>query len=364
MANREGSQIQGMRAQRNWWRAVLRRDSGFDGRFVFGVRSTGVYCRPSCPSRRPRRERVVFFEHPEEAQQAGYRACRRCQPDRPGAAGRQAELVERTCRLIEANLEEPLPLVRLSAGVGVSPFHLQRIFKRVMGITPRQYADAQRLSSFKARLRQGQGVTRALYDAGYGSSSRLYERAPTRLGMTPATYRRGGQGMRIAYTVVASPLGRLLVARTERGICAINLGNSERALEAELRREFPAADLHRDRNGLNKWVRVLLQHLAGRQRELDLPLDVQGTAFQCRVWESLRRIPFGRTRSYAQIARAVGQPGAARAVGHACATNPVPLVIPCHRVVRGNGALGGYRLGLERKRVLLELEKARAETKG
>lgn len=345
--------------RKRWWRAVVERDRRFDGRFVFAVRSTGIYCRPSCAARRPRRDRVVFFLQPEAAEQAGYRPCQRCRPSVVRVSDPQREVVERVSRVIEANQEGPLTLARLSAEVGASPHHLQRTFKRLVGVTPRQYADARRLDGFKAHVRRGQDVTRALYEAGYGSSSRLYERASARLGMTPATYRRGGRGVRIAYTTAASPLGRLLVARTERGICAVSLGRSAAALEAELRREYPQAELRRDRNGLSKWVRAILRHLAGRQPRLDLPVDVQGTAFQCRVWEQLRHIPYGSTRSYGEVARAMGKPGAARAVGHACATNPVPLVIPCHRVIRDNGELGGYGLGLERKRALLEKEQSR-----
>lgn len=272
----------------------------------------------------------------------------------------QKELVERVCRLLEHNAEGPLTLTRLGAAVGASPFHLQRTFKRWMGVTPRQYQEARRLDGFKARLRQGQGVTRALYEAGFGSSSRVYERAPGRLGMTPATYRKGGSGMSIHYTTAASPFGRLLVARTERGVCAVSLADSDRALQAQLRREYPQAEVRRDRNGLSQWVRALLRHLGGRQPRLDLPLDVRGTAFQIRVWEELRRIPYGQTRTYGEIARAIGKPRAARAVGAACGSNPVPLIIPCHRVVRGGGALGGYGLGLPRKRALLEKERALA----
>lgn len=268
----------------------------------------------------------------------------------------QAQVIERVCQYIEDNRDEALTLTQLSSAVGLSPHHLQRTFKRVVGVTPRQYQDARRLEGFKARLRQGQDVTRALYEVGYGSSSRLYERAPSRLGMTPATYRRGGRGMQIAYTTVRSPLGRLLVARTERGVCAVSLGDSEGALEAALRHEYPQAEVRRDRNGLAQWVRTLLRYLEGRQPRLDLPLDVQGTAFQCRVWEELRRIPYGRTRSYSEVARAIGQPAAARAVARACATNRVPLVIPCHRVIQADGGLGGYGLGIERKRALLRNE--------
>lgn len=342
------------------WQAALSRDPRQDGAFVFAVRSTGIYCRPSCPSRRPQRAQVVFFASPTAAEAAGFRPCRRCQPREVNGGGGAAQWVERVCRLLETSEDGPPSLARLSAAVGVSPHHLQRTFKRLMGVTPRQYADARRLERFKSRLREGQGVTRALYEAGYGSSSRLYERAPRRLGMTPATYRRGGRHMRIAYSTAASPLGRLLVARTERGICAVSLAESDRELEARLRREYPQAEVRRDRNGLTHAVRALLRHLEGRQPRLDLPLDIRGTAFQCRVWEELLRIPYGATRTYGEVARAIGQPGAARAVGTACGSNPVPLIIPCHRVVRGGGQLGGYGLGLPRKRALLEMEKQRA----
>lgn len=269
------------------------------------------------------------------------------------------QLVARVVRAIEQNADARLTLAALSAAVGASPHHLQRTFKRWMGVSPRQYQEARRLEGFKARVRQGQGVTRALYEAGYGSSSRLYERAPARLGMTPATYRKGGSGMSIHYTTAASPLGRLLVARTERGVCVVSLADSDHALQAQLRREYPLAEVRRDRNGLAAAVRALLRHLAGRQPRLDLPLDVRGTAFQIRVWEELRRIPYGQTRSYGEVAQAIGKPKAARAVGAACGSNPVPLIIPCHRVVRGGGALGGYGLGLPRKRRLLEAERTR-----
>lgn len=342
------------------WRAVLSRDRRYDGAFVYAVRSTGIYCRPSCSSRRPRRPQVVFFPLPAVAEQAGFRPCRRCWPQSAAAPDGQRELAERAARLIEKSVDAPLRLAALSAQVGASPFHLQRTFKRVLGVTPRQYADSLRMGGVKSRLREGHNVAAALYDAGYGSSSRLYERAAGKLGMTPATYRRGGQGMQITYTTSESPLGRLLVARTERGICSVSLADSDRELEARLRREFPRAEVRRDRNGLSHAVRVLLRHLEGRQPRLDLPLDVRGTAFQCRVWEELLRIPYGRTRTYGEVARAVGKPGAARAVGTACGSNPVPLIIPCHRVVRGGGELGGYGLGLPRKRALLEQEKRRA----
>jgi AraC family transcriptional regulator of adaptative response/methylated-DNA-[protein]-cysteine methyltransferase len=340
------------------WRAVQERDAAWDGRFVYAVRSTGIYCRPSCPSRRPRRSQVVFYPLPEAAERCGYRPCRRCRPRQAIAADPHVELVRGTCRYIETHLESSLSLQTLSEQAGLSPFHLQRTFKRVTGITPRQYADACRLGVLKSRLKERRTVTMAMVEAGYGSSSRLYERAASQLGMTPATYRRGGRAMHIRYTCADCPLGRLLLGGTERGICAVYLGDRDDKLEAELSREFPAAEVCRDNDGLSAWVNELVNHLHGQQPHLDLPLDVRATAFQWRVWQELQAIPYGRTRSYREIARALGQPSAARAVARACATNPVSVIIPCHRVVREDGGLGGYRWGLERKQALLDHEKA------
>ncbi len=341
------------------WQAVVERDRAFDGRFVFGVRSTGVYCRPSCPARRPLRRNVVFFPLPEAAETAGFRSCRRCKP-RDAAVDPRATRVQQVCRAIDARPDETHGLEALASIAGVSPHHLLRTFKDVMGITPRQYADARRLASFKQGLKGGQAVAEATYEAGYGSSSRVYERADAQLGMTPAVYRKGGRGMRIAYTVVDSPLGRLLVGATERGVSAVSLGDGDAALETSLRTEYPEAELVRDDRRLQPWVRAILDHLAGKRPSLDLPIDIQATAFQRRVWEALRAIPLGRTRSYADVARAIGRPTAARAVARACATNPVALVIPCHRVVGAGGAVSGYRWGAARKRALLAREEARA----
>jgi AraC family transcriptional regulator, regulatory protein of adaptative response / methylated-DNA-[protein]-cysteine methyltransferase len=277
----------------------------------------------------------------------------------PPADGRDShvELVGRTCRYIETHLESALTLAALGAQVGVSPFHLQRIFKQIVGITPRQYADACRLGVLKSRLKERRTVTMAMLEAGYGSSSRLYERASSQLGMTPSTYRRGGPATNIRFTVADCPLGRLLLAGTERGICAVYLGDDDDKLGAELRAEFPAAEVERDDAGLGGWVKEIVNHLQGRQPHLDLPLDVRATAFQWRVWQELLAIPYGSTRSYSDIARALGQPKAVRAVARACATNPASLVIPCHRVVREDGSLGGYRWGLDRKQALLDQEK-------
>ncbi len=348
-----------MNKEAKYWQSVLTRNQSADGSFVYAVRSTGIYCRPSCPSRRPKREQVLFFPLPEAAEQAGFRACRRCQPrEIDGYTNDQVELIRQACRVIEEHLDDDLTLASLGAQLHISPHHLQRSFKRVMGITPRQYAETRRLDQFKSRLRAGASVTRAMYEAGYSSSSRLYERAPAHLGMTPTAYRKGGPGMNISYTIVDCPLGRLLVAATERGICGVSLGDSDAALEAALRGEYPAAQIQRDEAGMGEWVSAFLSYLSGRQPDLNLPVDVQATAFQWQVWEALRAIPSGSTRSYSEVARAIGQPRAARAVARACATNPVALVIPCHRVVRENGDLGGYRWGVARKQRLLAQEKA------
>src|SRR5579872_1272292 len=338
------------------WQIVLAREVCNNERFVYGVRSTGVYCRPGCPSRRPRRENVAFFPVPDAAEKAGFRPCLRCTPQAARAASPQMEMVEKVCRWIENRADGSFTLADLGAELGSSPYHLERTVKRYLGITPRQYADALRLQRLKSSLRDDQDVTTALYDAGYGSSRSLYERAPEQLGMTPATYRRGGRGMDIAFTTVHSPLGRLLIAGTERGICAVSLGDSDEPLEDGLKAEFPQARIRRDRSRLQLWASALVCHLCGSMPHLDLPLDVRATAFQCQVWQELRKIPYGETRSYSQIAQALGRPKAVRAVANACAANPTALVVPCHRVVRGSGETGGYRWGEERKRALLSRE--------
>jgi AraC family transcriptional regulator of adaptative response/methylated-DNA-[protein]-cysteine methyltransferase len=344
--------------QETYWQAVVEGDSRFDGAFVYAVRSTGVYCRPSCPSRRPRREQVVFFPEPQAAERAGFRPCRRCRPRDPGVQP-QAKLVERVCRYIDTHAGDRLTLETLGTLAGASPHHLQRVFKRALGITPRQYAESRRVGRLKAALRKGHSVTRALYDAGYGSSSRLYERSDARLGMTPATYRRGGEHMHINYTIIDCPLRRLIVGATERGVCAVSLGESDPKLETFLREEYPRAEITRNANGLERHIGAMLKHLSGRQKQLDLPVDVEATAFQWRVWEELKAIPYGATRTYQEVARAMGRPTATRAVARACATNPVAVVIPCHRVIRTDGGLGGYRWGLERKKALLAQEQHR-----
>ena len=339
------------------WQAVMAKDARFDGQFVFAVTSTGVYCRPSCPSRRAHRERVKFFDLPEAAEQAGFRACLRCQPKR--VLDPQIALVQRVCRLLDSTDRETLKLAELASETGVSVFHLQRTFKRVMGISPKQYLAAQRFGNFKTLVRKGESVTNSLYESGFNSSSRLYEHAVEELGMTPATYGRGGRGVNINYTIVDSTLGSLLVAVTERGVCAVRLADNDAALEKDLREEFPQAQINRDDTLLSEPVQKILNHLDNNEPHLDLPLDIRATAFQRQVWEKLRSIPYGQTVSYGDVAKALGKPGAVRAVGRACATNPVALVIPCHRVVREDKSLGGYRWGLERKKKLLAHESGR-----
>ncbi|HVA72696.1 MAG TPA: bifunctional DNA-binding transcriptional regulator/O6-methylguanine-DNA methyltransferase Ada [Candidatus Limnocylindrales bacterium] len=343
------------------WRAVQTRRSAADGSFVYAVRTTKIYCRPSCPSKRPQRNRVVFFCQPQDAERAGYRPCLRCLPQFESPQRDSARRVLQICRRIEATLaadpEKRLTSLELSRFFGLEPQKMERLFRKALGITPKQFTDAQRMAQLKSKLRKGDKVTTAMYDAGYGSSSRLYERAPAQMGMTPATYRRGGAGMNISYTIVPSPLGRLLVAATRRGVSAVYLGGADAPLEKALAGEYPQAEIRRDAKGFEQWVRKILRNLRGQEPHIDLPLDVQATAFQRRVWEELRRIPYGATRSYTEVARAIGKPRAIRAVARACATNPVSIVVPCHRVVREDGNLAGYRWGLDRKSALLAQEK-------
>lgn len=341
-----------------FWNAVVTRDSQFDGQFVFAVSSTGIYCRPSCPARRPRRDRVSFFSLPEAAQESGFRPCKRCQPQKHLAGDPQVELVQRACRLIEDSLEETMDLETLGNRLGLSSFHLQRTFKYIMGVTPREFSEACRTNRFKAGVRAGKSVTTAMYDAGYGSSSRLYERADAELGMTPATYSRAGAAARINYAIAESPLGYLLVAATDKGLCSVTLGDKVSDLEANLKKEYSAAEIHNDDQTLTRVVKQMVAHLEGKQPHLSLPLDIQATAFQRQVWQALQQIPYGSTVSYGEVAASIGRPSAVRAVARACATNPVALVIPCHRVIREDKSLGGYRWGLERKQQLLKTERA------
>ncbi|HYC13282.1 MAG TPA: bifunctional DNA-binding transcriptional regulator/O6-methylguanine-DNA methyltransferase Ada [Stellaceae bacterium] len=344
------------------WIAVISRNPEADGRFVYAVKTTGVYCRPSCRSRRAKRQNVVFYRAPDAAEAAGFRPCKRCRPKAAPADEPTLQHVRRACAAIDEALLEgesgPPALTALARKVGTSPHHLLRLFQRHLGITPKEYADARRLELVKQHLKSGDGVAGALYAAGYGSPSRLYERADAQLGMTPATYRRDGKGAVIDFTTVRAPLGRLLVAATERGLAAVSLGADDARLEHALRREYPAAEIRRADARLKPWVAQILEHLAGERTSLALPLDLQATAFQWRVWRALQQIPYGDTATYSEIATAIGAPRAVRAVARACASNRAAVVIPCHRVVREDGELGGYRWGLERKEKLLAREKA------
>jgi len=338
------------------WQAVLDRNVSQDGAFVFAVSSTGVFCRPSCPSKRARRENVSFFDGASDAEQAGYRACLRCRP-KAIDGNPQSALVRSMCRHIEQHIEDRLTLNLLAKQFRLSPFHLQRTFKSVLGVSPKAYIDAVRLRQVKQNLQSGHDVTTALYAAGYGSTSRLYERTATQLGMTPEKYRRGAVAAVIRYTIAGSPLGRMLIAATDQGICAIQFADSDQQLQQGLIREFPFATRRRDDAAMSEWRQSLSRLMQGQEANPSLPLDIRATAFQRRVWEALQRIPRGETRSYSAVAKKIGMPKATRAVARACATNPVAVAIPCHRVIREDGELGGYRWGIGRKERLLALEK-------
>jgi AraC family transcriptional regulator of adaptative response/methylated-DNA-[protein]-cysteine methyltransferase len=342
------------------WKALAGRDAAADGTFVYGVTSTGVYCRPSCPSRRPRADRVRFFDTTGEARQAGFRACKRCRPDTVGLAQPGVDAVRRVSAYLATHADETITLAHLARVASMSAHHLQRRFKALVGLSPREYQAAMRADRLRASLRGGRDVTSAIYDAGYGSPSRVYESAPTGKGMTPSSYRRHGAGMRIGYSIVPSRIGRVLVAATEHGVCAVKIGDSDAALVGELKREYSAADIAANASPRGEWVRAIADHLRGDHAALDLPIDVKATAFQWKVWRALQQIPAGETRAYADVARRVGKPKAARAVASACANNPVALVVPCHRVVPSAGGTGKYRWGAERKAALLEAEKRRA----
>jgi AraC family transcriptional regulator, regulatory protein of adaptative response / methylated-DNA-[protein]-cysteine methyltransferase len=343
------------------WDAVVAKRTDADGRFVYAVATTGIYCRPSCSSRQPARRNVNFYETSVEAERAGYRACRKCGGQPKGDDDRQLVAVRRACLEIETAEEQAPSLDRLAQVAGLSPHHLHRTFKKAMGITPRQYWDTIRLERLKDNLRSGEPVAPALYGAGYGSSSRLYEKSDGQLGMTPASYGRGGAGAVIAHAQRSSALGLVLVGATSKGVCFVALGDDEATLTAELERDFPKARLHRDDEGLGEMLDTVVAHLDGREPNIRLPLDVQATAFQRQVWQALSDIPYGETRSYGELAQAIGKPGAPRAVGRACGSNPVALLVPCHRAIGADGRLTGYRWGVDRKQALLERERIAAE---
>jgi len=357
MSHTQSKFVQNISAQAaaRYWRATLARDFRADGSFVLAVRSTHIYCRPSCPARRPLRRNVTFFRTREEAEKQGYRACLRCRPNE--IAGPVA-LVQRAVGQLAESSEEGVRLGAIAVALGTTQATLRRAFQQVTGLKPRELAEALRIKRFKTMLRAGKSIADALYETGYGSTSRVYERSNAQLGMTPATYRKGGQGMKIGYTIAKSPLGKVLVAATERGVSAVYLGDVDGAMIAELRQEYPRAEIAPAADSFQRWVREIVGRIEGNQPRVELPLDLQATAFQRRVWQELQRIPRGRTRTYSQVARALGQPKAVRAVARACATNPVSIVVPCHRVIREDGTLAGYRWGLSRKEQLLAQERA------
>ena len=339
------------------WQAVKRRDSAFDGKFVFAVRTTGIYCRPSCASRPAKRENVSFFSTGAEAEKAGYRACKRCRPDKLGAPDPQVQAVKRACERIETAEEAP-KLAELAASAGLSPYHFHRVFKAITGVTPKAYAAETRARRAADKLRTAETVTEAIYDAGFNSSSRFYENTAARLGMTPGAVRRGGAGVVIRFAVGEASLGAVLVAATDKGVCAITLGDDPDVLVRDLQDRFPRAEFKGGDAEFERMVAEVVGLVEAPGQRLDLPLDIRGTAFQQKVWAALQAIPPGKTATYTEIARAIGQPTAVRAVAQACGANPLAIAIPCHRVVRSDGDLSGYRWGVERKRKLIDREAA------
>jgi AraC family transcriptional regulator, regulatory protein of adaptative response / methylated-DNA-[protein]-cysteine methyltransferase len=341
------------------WAAVARRDAAADGSFYYGVVTTGVYCRPGCPSRQPLRANTRFFETIAAAEAAGLRACKRCRPGDASSASRHVAAIEKACALLRKSGTMP-SLAELADAAALSRFHFHRVFKQITGATPRDYARTHRLGALARKLDAGDKVTEAIYGSGFGSSSRAYEAAPTALGMTPATRRKRGAGETIRFVTVATPLGWALVAATERGVCLTALGDDRDRLAATVRERFPAAELVAEDPRLRDWAERIVRFITAPSHTLDLPLDIRGTAFQARVWRALQRIPLGQTATYTEIARALGQPTAVRAVARACAANNLALLVPCHRVIREDGDLAGYRWGLERKRALLDREREAA----
>ncbi len=337
------------------WSAIQARDKALDGQFVYSVKTTGVYCRPSCSARQARPENVQFHRSCEAAEDAGFRPCLRCKPNQASLAQEHQLLVEQACRLI-AEAETPPSLDELAAQVGLSPYHFHRLFKSITGVTPKGYANAQRAARVRSNLQQGETVTDALYEAGFNSSGRFYTVADKLLGMTPKAYKEGGSNVRIHYAIGRCSLGELLVARSDRGICAILFGENPEELESDLQRRFPRATLELGDSEFTQTLSEVIAFVEAPAKGLDLPLDIRGTAFQQRVWQALQSIPAGQTASYRDVAERIGSPKAVRAVAGACAANALAVVVPCHRVVRNDGGLSGYRWGVERKRVLLEKE--------
>ncbi|MCI4664557.1 MAG: bifunctional DNA-binding transcriptional regulator/O6-methylguanine-DNA methyltransferase Ada [Neomegalonema sp.] len=340
------------------WNAVLDRTARPDPYFVYAVKTTGVYCRPDCPSRRPARRNVEFFPDHAAAEACGYRACMRCQPNGQSPRQANAERIEQACRLIQTAAEAPR-LADLAAAVGMSPFHFQRVFKAHTGVSPKSYAQAHRLQALRNRIDEGEGtITSAIYAAGFGSSSRFYEQATRSLGMSASARRKGGKGVRILFAIGQCSLGAVLVASSAKGVCALLLGETPDAVLSDLQSRFPDADLVGDDEAYQTLIGTVIAFVDEPARGLELPLDIRGTAFQRRVWEVLQQVPAGETTTYQEVATRVGAPAAVRAVAQACGANNLAIAIPCHRVVRKDGALSGYRWGVERKRALLQKEEA------
>jgi AraC family transcriptional regulator, regulatory protein of adaptative response / methylated-DNA-[protein]-cysteine methyltransferase len=341
------------------WDAVRQRQRLADGVFYYAVRTTGVYCRPSCAARRPRRENVRFFTEAAAAEDAGFRACKRCRPNAAAPAQQQVALVAQACRSIEQAEEMP-SLSDLAAGAGLSRFHFHRVFKRVTGLAPKAYGAALRAHRLREQLTGCGSVTAAIYQAGFNSNARFYAQSDAALGMMPSTYRAGGKGMVIRFAIGRCSLGSILVAATERGVCAIALGDEPETLLRDLQERFPRAQMRGDDANFKRTVATVVAFVEAPAAGLELPLDLQGSAFQLRVWQALRAVPAGSTVSYAELARRLGVPRSTRAVARAVASNPIAVAVPCHRVIRSDGGLSGYRWGVERKRRLLSLERRRA----
>ncbi len=338
-----------------FWRAVKENDKRFDGVVFTCVTSTKIFCKPSCTARLPKRENVFFVHTQASAENKGFRACLRCRPNDIDGVDEQVKTIVKACEIMET--AEDISLESLAEELNLSASHFQRTFKKIIGISPKKYSEKRRLENFKIEIQKGSDVTEAMYEAGFGSSSRLYEKASDNLGMTPATYKKGGTGAKISFAVTDCTLGRLLVARTEKGLCGLKFGDSGKHLVEDLEAEYPNAEIKRDNKNLKKIIEIIVCYLEGKRRNLDLPLDVYATAFQMRVWDVLRKIPYGETLSYSEVAEQIGNKKAVRAVASACAKNQVALAIPCHRVIGSDGKMNGYRWGIERKKQLLNVEK-------
>jgi AraC family transcriptional regulator, regulatory protein of adaptative response / methylated-DNA-[protein]-cysteine methyltransferase len=338
-----------------FWQASVSKNTDFIGVFFICVKTTKIYCKPTCPARQPKRENVEFVRTWQDAESKGFRACLRCKPRTVSFVNPQTETVIRACELLDA--ESEYSLEELSERLNVNSMHLQRKFKEIIGVSPKKYAENLRLEKFKGEIKKGSDVVSAIYESGYGSSRALYENVSSKLGMTPKVYQKGGSGMKMSYTIADCYLGKMLVAKTDKGVCSLTFGDEDRFLIDNLKNEFPKAEISENRGDLKETIEIILEHLSGKNKLINLPLDLRSTAFQMQVWELLRKIPFGETLSYKQVAEKIGNPKAIRAVARACATNRVAVVIPCHRVIGSDGNLSGYRWGIERKKQLLEIEK-------